>query len=40
MRVDNLCKKGNNTVIQSIKHILLFSTQGTQHATKINKINY
>jgi len=30
-------KKRNNTVTQSIRHILLFSAaQGPQHATKIN----
>jgi len=35
--VDNLREKRNNTVTQSIRHILLFSAaQGRQHATKIN----
>jgi len=31
------CEKRNNSVTQSIRHILLFSVaQGPQHATKIN----
>jgi len=30
-------KKRNNTVTQSIRHVLLFTmAQGPQHATKIN----
>jgi len=35
--VDNFQEKRNNTVTQSIRHILLFFVaQGPQHAPKIN----